>query len=104
MLMNEGIRKELLAIETAIQAAGAPALGVREVRRLRRTFDEIPELKEALKADLLDLATAIDRGEIPALQGNPALVQNLAKAMQLLESPGGPPGIGDNLTGGGGGP
>ena len=96
MLMNVDVRDELKKIVDAIKAAGAAAERAPEVASLFATFDEIPRLKETLLTKLQTLLDAIDSGGRQELDIR-GLSDAVIKAMQELEAPGGPPGIGDNL-------
>jgi hypothetical protein len=97
MLMNVDVRDELKKIVDAIGAGGTSAARVPEVSELFRTFDEIPALRDKLIAKLQALLNAIDGGQRPELAGISNLPQPVMKALQELQAPGGPPGIGDNL-------
>lgn len=94
MLMNVDVRDELKKIVDAIGAGGS---GVPEVSQLLSTFDEIPALRDRLIAKLQALLDAIDGGQRPELARITNLAQPVMKAIQQLQAPGGPPGIGDNV-------
>jgi len=97
MLMNVDVRDELKKIVDAIGASGTSTSGVPEVSQLFSTFDEIPALRDRLIAKLQALLNAIDSGQRPQLAGIANLAQPVMKAIQQLQAPGGPPGIGDKL-------
>jgi len=97
MLMNVDVRDELKKIVDAIGASGTSTSGVPEVSQLFSTFDEIPALRDKLIAKLQALLNAIDGGQRPQLAGITNLAQHVMKAIQQLQAPGGPPGIGDKL-------
>lgn len=97
MLMNVDVRDELKKIVDAIGAGGTSTGRVPEVSQLFSTFDEIPALRDKLIAKLQALLNAIDGGQRPELAGISNLAQLVMKAIQQLQAPGGPPGIGDKL-------
>lgn len=97
MLMNVDVRDELKKIVDAVGAGGASIGQVPEVSALLSTFDEIPALRDKLIAKLQALLNAIDSGQRPELAGISNLPQPVMKAIQQLQAPGGPPGIGDNV-------